>query len=145
MLRKCTDDLKYTDFPQLRRQFPALQERVYKVLLELSPQRLIFEMAQLPKNLQGIALCGIDQETFATIGQVLQHVLNEKQLVLTEHDVLVAYQRFQELIFKFHAVRQAVMVEQVTDEGIDYYFNVADPTPSDQVRRYRSRNEYGVR
>jgi hypothetical protein len=102
-------------------------------------------MAQLPKNLQGIAPCGIDQETFATIGQVLQHVLNEKQLVLTEHDVLVAYQRFRELIFKFHAVRQGVMVEQVTDEGVDHYFNVADPAPSDQVRRYRSKSGYRVR
>jgi hypothetical protein len=150
---KYNGGLKNFTFPALRKQYPAVQKRVYETLLAITPEQLQFELNAIPdKEHHKFCSDGIDTDTLQIISTVMSFVMNEDKLILTRDDVTLAYFRFCELIFLYEATRQGVMVVQTTDTDIDYYFNAenpADGTSKKQrklyrghVRRYTGRVNY---
>jgi hypothetical protein len=118
-------DLKNFSFQAIRKHYPSTQRRVYDTLLEMTPERLQFELAAIP-NREDYKFCqeGLDTDTYAIIGTIMSVLLDEKNLLLTKDDIIISYLRFRELVFLYEAVRQGIMVTQLTDTGVDYFFNV---------------------
>lgn len=141
---KYQGELKDHPFKQMRQWYPTLQKRVYTALLAMTPAQLQFEFSLIPnKESHKFSGTGVDQDTYAIIGTVMSSVLDEQRLILTRDDVAVVYLRMRELMFLYEAVRQGILVEQVTDNSTEYYFDVADPPEEiKEPKRYRRRLQH---
>ncbi len=137
---KYQGELKNYPFQAIRKHYPALQKRVFDTLLAMTPAQLQFEFDAIPdKENHTFCFEGIDQDTYEIIGTVMSAVMDEKRLILTRDDVTLIYLRFRELMFLYEALRQGIMVSQITDTDTVYYFNVesAEEQPTEQQpKRY---------
>jgi len=116
------EPLKEFSFSQVRQTYPHLQKRMYDVLVQLTPRRLIFETSQVQGN-KTFSKTMIDQPTFEIISEVMKTLLEEEKLIFTRDDLLVCWQRFHELIFAYEAVRQGIMTEKLEGDTVIYEVN----------------------
>jgi hypothetical protein len=113
------EPMKGFSFSQVRQTYPQLQKRVYDVLFRLTPRQLTFELAQVQGN-KIFSKVMVDQPTFEVISGVMTALLEERNLLFTKDDLVVCWQRFNELIFAYEAVRQGIMTEKIEGGEIIY-------------------------
>ena len=143
---KYQGELKSYTFRAIRKHYPCLQKRIYDTLIELTPAQLQFELAAIPDK-EDYKFClegGIDPDTYKIIGTVMASMLDEKNLILTRDDLTIIYLRFRELMFLYEALRQGIMIVQVTDTDTEYYFDTEESAESTdkQPVKYRKYLRY---
>ena len=142
---KYQGELKSYTFRAMRKHYPCLQKRVYETLLEMTPAQLQFEFAAIPDK-EDYKFCfeGIDPDTYKIIGTVMASMLDEKNLILTRDDLTLIYLRFRELMFLYEALRQGILVAQLTDTDTEYYFDIEESVKSidKQPVKYRKYLRY---
>jgi len=117
---KVPDGLKSQGYPALKRNYKMFQRRVYDALADLTPTKFQFLM-HCRKDRMSFNWEGIDAATFRFIGDVLVELLDDKKLLVTEHDVIISFNRFRELIWKHECVRQGMLREVPNADGsVDY-------------------------
>ncbi len=133
MARQFGELLKERSFLNLKsRELPTLQRRVYDALRGLTPSELDFilanDYAKLSINHQRI-----DRDTHYIICGVLRELTETARLLLTNDDILCAWQRLKELLFLKEAVKQGIIVEKPAADGSVTYW--CDQLPSKPVFR----------
>lgn len=126
-MSKIPDGLTSHGYPALKRNYRMFQRRIYDALAELTPTKFQFLMScrkEMSFNWEGI-----DMATYTFIGDVLVELIGDPKLVITEHDLLITYNRFRELIWKYECVRQGLMQEVKADDGSVEYVVDDDRQP----------------
>ncbi len=79
------DELSQYSLSDLKGQMPLLQQRVYDALLALTPNRLQFELSQIPLAKETFNREYCDDMTLDTIKFVMAALLDDAGFVLTRH------------------------------------------------------------
>lgn len=150
-MKEFSDNLKKYGFKALKRHYNLLQKRVYDVLSDLTPTKLQF-ILNCRKDEHGMSFNweAIDAPTYRLIGDVLAELVGDSQLIITEHDLIISYQRFRELIWTFQCVRQGLLKEVYADDGSVKYVpadSMQQPQdqPQDDVLYQRTRKRHWAR
>ena len=148
-MKEFSDNLKKYGFKALKRHYTLLQKRVYDALSDLTPTKLQF-ILNCRKDEGGMSFNweAIDAPTYRLIGDVLAELIGDSKLIITEHDLIISFQRFKELIWTYECVRQGLFKEVYENDGTVKYIpadtmeSTTQNQPEDDVlyRRVRKRH-----
>jgi hypothetical protein len=121
-VREFSDNLKKAGYKALKHDYPTLQKRIFDVLVALTPKQLEFMVnCRKDDKSMGFNWEGLDTSTYYLIGDVLVELIGDPRLIVTEHDVMVSYGRFRELIWTYECVRQGLFNEVQAEDGTTKY------------------------
>lgn len=117
-MKEFSDNLKKHGYKALKRHYTLLQKRVFDALADLTPTRLQFVL-NCRKDDRDMSFNweDIDTPTYRLIGDVLAELIGDPKLIITEHDLIISFQRFKELIWTYECVRQGLFKEVYAEDG----------------------------
>lgn len=126
-------------FEDIRAELPNLSREVFDVLAAMSPEQMEFLLADLPVKFNSKE---VTHEGMQIMGTLMSEALEQDDLVMTRDEIVLCYARFCELVFLGCAMRQGIIVPQLTDTAIDYYFTMDEQSPAPPVKRVIRGSSY---
>lgn len=129
-----TDTFRDHSFKETKARLPLLQERVFRALASLTPMQLQFALKCQSDTALRFNWSIADRDTFFLIGAVVSEIVEDPKLILTQHDMLLGWARFKELIYTYELLRQGILVEQIEEDGSVVYVPTQEIEPAEEVK-----------
>jgi hypothetical protein len=133
MPRRFEELLKARSYEDIKsKELPTLQRCIYDGLKGLTPSRLDFILHEDYPSLE-VNQQRMDRDTHYIICGILKELTEDKRLLVTNDDLLCAWQRIKELIFFKQAVKQGIIVERPAQDGsVEYWCETLPGQPTMQ-------------
>ncbi len=113
---------KTLTYEEARKQLPTLQLDVFNCLRQLTPTILDYEFNH--QDFKGFKFNQkeLDSNTHSTLHTLIKQQLDNPRVILTNSDIMAAYQRVKELLFINQAKKQKLIKIVIDKDGNENLF-----------------------